>query len=561
MEYSHEATGIKLGFRAILLTAVAGQRGRGRRDTKPVRARDGGAVLVVVALAVALSACGGSDGTAMPSVPPPSQSTLSANAPGPDVIPSPASAPAPSPTPTAAATAEGWLPALDLATIPVPAAALHVMAGNGGLATWGPRTYAVDEPPRSGQASLVVTDLASGTTTRTAISLLAAETTVPPDGLSDPATIVAADAQWLAVVVWKRLGPTGGDVGTPCSGHEEQPVAWRLLVVPLDPATGRIAGEFRVLDHGTNTHPFTLPGQGEGCGGPRTPRVSLDGDEIAYTVEESGAATTFATRIEVRALPAGSLVRSLERPQEVLFVARSGGTIAFAESQDASTVLNPHWSVGLSTAEHPIPTVAVRGTMDPGYVAPPLIALDGDLLAWQLLNHPEAGMWVERLGASPEQVVPSRLTCWLGGITVGSVGMGCVPTGYQTDRSTPLQPVVWSPATGLRQLAGLPQLVVSSPPSLGGGWLTADGGTPIQGSGTLFDVSLVGLPTRLPGPTALGRAIPGVWTSSDGGSWPRLTELGTPLAVFQAGGELVVLPGGALLADGSTTWFGQAQTR
>ncbi|MGC8635239.1 MAG: hypothetical protein ACP5VP_11385, partial [Candidatus Limnocylindrales bacterium] len=57
------------------------------------------------------------------------------------------------------------------------------------------------------------------------------------------------------------------------------------------------------------------------------------------------------------------------------------------------------------------------------------------------------------------------------------------------------QPVIWSPGTGLRQLAELPQLIVSSPPSLGGGWLTADGGSPIEGSGTLFGLSLQGLPT------------------------------------------------------------------
>ena len=58
-----------------------------------------------------------------------------------------------------------------------------------------------------------------------------------------------------------------------------------------------------------------------------------------------------------------------------------------------------------------------------------------------------------------------------------------------------------------------------------------------------------------------GGSDPGVWTSIDGGSWTRLAELGTPLSVFQAGGELVVLPGGVLLTDGSTTWFGQAQAR
>ncbi len=400
----------------------------------------------VAAMLVALivAGCGAAQVTPTRSLPSPSAGVPSASLPTAPVTPAPASpaVPVPSPGPTAPVTPEGALPALELPRLVGPATALHAVPGTRPLATWGSRAYTVDEPLRSGRASLLVTDLAVGATTHTAVPLLAGETTVPPDGFADPATIVAADAHWLAVVVWKRLGPTGGDVGTPCSGHEEQPVAWRLLVTALDPATGRPAGAFRVLDHGTNSHPFTLPGQGEGCGGPRTPRVSLDGDEIAYTVEETGAATSFATRIEVRTLPAGSLVRSLERPQEVLVVALSGG-----------------------------------------------------LLAWQPLNHPDAGVWVEQLGASPEQVVPPRPTCWLGGATAGWVGMCCVPTGYQAESYTPYQPVVWSPATGLRQLAGLPRLVVSSPPSLGGGSLMADGGSPIEGSGTLVEVSLAGLPT------------------------------------------------------------------
>ncbi len=188
-----------------------------------VRGRDGGAALAVVALSIVLTACGSSPGTAMPSLPPPSQSTPSASAPGPGSSLAAASAPALSPIPTAAATPEGWLPALGLPTIAVPAVSLHTMAGNRALATWGSRTYTVDEPPRSGHASLVVTDLASGTTRRTAIPLLARETTVPPDGLWDPATIVAADDHWLALVVWKRLGPTGGPVAVPVPGTRSSP--------------------------------------------------------------------------------------------------------------------------------------------------------------------------------------------------------------------------------------------------------------------------------------------------------------------------------------------------
>jgi hypothetical protein len=58
-----------------------------------------------------------------------------------------------------------------------------------------------------------------------------------------------------------------------------------------------------------------------------------------------------------------------------------------------------------------------------------------------------------------------------------------------------------------------------------------------------------------------GGADPGVWTSADGRTWSQLVVAGTALTTFFADGNLVVLPGGVLLTDGTTTWFGEATTR
>ncbi|MBF6605908.1 MAG: hypothetical protein IVW53_10045 [Chloroflexi bacterium] len=58
-----------------------------------------------------------------------------------------------------------------------------------------------------------------------------------------------------------------------------------------------------------------------------------------------------------------------------------------------------------------------------------------------------------------------------------------------------------------------------------------------------------------------GGSRPGAWTSSDGRSWTWLAPAGPALTLFQAGGSLVVLPGGVLVSDGSSTWFGEAGTR
>ncbi len=49
----------------------------------------------------------------------------------------------------------------------------------------------------------------------------------------------------------------------------------------------------------------------------------------------------------------------------------------------------------------------------------------------------------------------------------------------------------------------------------------------------------------------------GVWTSTDGSTWRRLSQSGD--IPGETARQAVLLPGGILLSDGATTWFGQAQ--
>lgn len=56
-----------------------------------------------------------------------------------------------------------------------------------------------------------------------------------------------------------------------------------------------------------------------------------------------------------------------------------------------------------------------------------------------------------------------------------------------------------------------------------------------------------------------GGADAGAWTSLDGSTWQRLPVTGN-VPVEQAT-RAVLLPGGLLLSDGATTWFGEAQAR
>jgi len=58
-------------------------------------------------------------------------------------------------------------------------------------------------------------------------------------------------------------------------------------------------------------------------------------------------------------------------------------------------------------------------------------------------------------------------------------------------------------------------------------------------------------------PTVTGGADPGVWTSSDGLAWQRLPVTGDMPS--ETAMNAALLPGGVLLSDATTTWFGEAQ--
>ncbi|MHB8397874.1 MAG: hypothetical protein ACYDCI_02945 [Candidatus Limnocylindrales bacterium] len=78
-----------------------------------------------------------------------------------------------------------------------------------------------------------------------------------------------------------------------------------------------------------------------------------------------------------------------------------------------------------------------------------------------------------------------------------------------------------------------------------------------EGCGGQANGALVGDGERM---VALrGGVAGGVWTSSDGLTWRRLAVAGD-LPSEQAT-QAVLLPGGVLLSDGTTTWFGEAEGR
>ncbi len=93
-------------------------------------------------------------------------------------------------------------------------------------------------------------------------------------------------------------------------------------------------------------------------------------------------------------------------------------------------------------------------------------------------------------------------------------------------------------------------------------WLSLPGWPPLgpttctgEGCGLQPDGALVGDGHRI---VALrGGADAGAWTSSDGRTWDRLSVTGD--IPGDGATQAVLLPGGVLLSDGATTWFGEAR--
>jgi hypothetical protein len=78
-----------------------------------------------------------------------------------------------------------------------------------------------------------------------------------------------------------------------------------------------------------------------------------------------------------------------------------------------------------------------------------------------------------------------------------------------------------------------------------------------EGCGSQPNGALVGDGHRMV--AVRGGADAGAWTSSDGLAWQRLAITGD--IPGEQATQAVLLPGGVLLSDGTTTWFGEAQVR
>jgi hypothetical protein len=379
---------------------------------------------------------------------------------------SPSSLPSPAPS----------SPISGVPAVQVPPADVHslILPGNATIeAAWGPHLYGVVLGDVATADQLLVADMTNGSINQVDLPLTNGEHVTNGFGYWDEVPPVATEGHWLAIVVWHRLGPQGIG-GAPCSSDSGQPLAWRILTAPIDSSTGLPSGPFVVAQVGESKRTFTLFGQGEGCSGPRLPRISVADGRLAYDTEDATSDRPFGSRITLHSLDGTRPDQVLSTSSQVIYLGISGTTVAWTEvATDPGTGGQPAWSVRVSTDPASAARSVGLGADPTSFRLPAEIRLDGDTVAWTRirLDLPDDG-WVTSLtGGSPRIVSPPSVSCTAGGLAGGTLGLQCV----SADGTNQNVVLAWSAVRDLHVLVGVPP--PQRPPLVSNGWLVYDAGS------------------------------------------------------------------------------------
>jgi hypothetical protein len=240
-------------------------------------------------------------------------------------------------------------------------------------------------------------------------------------------------------------------MGIPCSGNEGQPIAWRIEVARLGP-NGLPATAWQRIDGGLATRGFRPPDAGEYCDGPQVPSLALAGGWVAYAVEAPTVLDPGGSRVLVRSVADGALVRTYDAPEEVLLVALSVTSVAWSET--ANELLGaraPSWRLVQATIDRGQPrTVPIGVEPTPARNFPPLFLLDGDALIVTIDDFAAVTSSVVRItGGSLETIdagMPGR-SCGAWAAITNLVLFDC------QDQQPADWIAVWTPDAGLRAIA------------------------------------------------------------------------------------------------------------
>jgi len=215
--------------------------------------------------------------------------------------------PSPSPTPTAVPSAASslspWtgpypvvrLPGHQIRTVSLPLGfSIHRSSADGPRVVFDQTGYGTDDTAAG--RSVYFADLSDGT-------------------LRTIGTAAGGDAAWTPVISGEHVAWVEWRYAD--NVHFTGDLTWRIMVMRLP------AGEPRELVAGVNRR---LEG-GQGV----PPLLSIDGDELAYTIESPTASHPLGWKIVVRDVVDGSVRRSLQTGLSVYSMALSDGQVAYSE--------------------------------------------------------------------------------------------------------------------------------------------------------------------------------------------------------------------------------------
>jgi hypothetical protein len=460
----------------------------------PRRALGGlAAALVVVVIGGALLFGLVSRGQTVPGASPSATATTKDSGPAPTGSAGPTSS-APNATPTDAASPTlntAWWKA-GLPTLTLPSAAIKTAGvslpdpDSVSVQVWGSRYYLADWtavgdgllPTSNATAILRYGDASNGKAGSVPLPLTTTELTALRNQAVGGGFSVAADGSHVAVVVWYRL--ESGTLGIPCRSNDGAPIAWRILVAPLDPSTGA-PGTIATIASGHNQVAFRPTTIGEGCDTVSAPLIAVSGDLIAYDIEAATGRNPLAATILLHSLSGGAPDRQTQTDGMPIGLRISGTSVAWLESDGNHEVRL--WS---STASHPTSALnEIFETNGPSGWTMPRFSLDADRLTW------DYGYQVHTTtaGTSPvfesAPISPVGIACLLGGSEAGKVLFMCYP-GDPLLGNGGL--VIWSSTTGPQLVAGY-QAGDNGVSWLSNGWVATEaGGYPSSGL-TFFRLS------------------------------------------------------------------------
>ena len=145
---------------------------------------------------------------------------------------------------------------------------------------------------------------------------------------------IAAEAITDAGFVWMETWYTDKPINcadlVPCSPHGGQPVSWALNLTTLD-------GKTTKLDGGVVSR---LSVEGEGST-PLPPEMAAQGNRVAYAVPRNVSGSPQASRIIVRSLSDGALVRTIDTSGYIGQLGLFGQTLIYRRATDTTGPTDP----------------------------------------------------------------------------------------------------------------------------------------------------------------------------------------------------------------------------